>query len=224
MERHKLYDNIDGTGEMFMGLMLLGFALLGYLQAILPEHSIWRTNMFASLLFMYAVLILVLGPGYLLRRVIKKHITWPRTGYVAGHSLWRLMLAPRLAGREAAPGVPTRKGLWYTMLALGFVAAIVAAGLACLVAFERRHFGAMTGLAGVGADIWVLYLAHGKGTPVEMAVIALHGAGASRNWSHRFRQFYRGGAVGDVLRWRCVGHLRLGYSVFIHPAHLPARC
>ena len=83
LARPKRYDNIDGTGEMYMGLMILGFALLGYLQTILPTDSLWSTNGFASLLFMYLILIPVLALGYWGSKAIKKHITWPRTGYVA---------------------------------------------------------------------------------------------------------------------------------------------
>lgn len=86
LDRPKKYDNIDGTGEMFMGLMLLGFALVGYLQTILQEHSMrghgFFRFLFSSVGLMYAVLIPVLGLGFVLRRIIKKHITWPRTGYV----------------------------------------------------------------------------------------------------------------------------------------------
>lgn len=137
--QHKRYDNIDGTGEMFMGLMFLGFALLGYLQTILPEHSMWRTNGFAALFFMEAVLMLVLGVGFLVRGVIKKLITFPRTGYVAGHSLWRLLLAPRPAGVDAASGMPTRKGCWGVMLAFVLVTAVVSAGFAVLTVFSVRH-------------------------------------------------------------------------------------
>jgi hypothetical protein len=150
LEWHKRYDNIDGTGEMVMGLMLLGFGVLNYLQALLPTDSIWRTNGFCGLLFMYAVLIVVIGPGYWVRRVIKRRITFPRTGYVAGHSLWGVMREPKPSGTEAAPGVPTRKGLWQTMLALALLSAVVAAGLAGLLAFERRHLGGTMWLVGVG--------------------------------------------------------------------------
>lgn len=136
--QHKRYDNIDGTGEMFMGLMFLGFALLGYLQTVLPEHSMWRTNGF-GLLFIYAVLVPVLGLGYLVQRVIKKHITWPRTGYVAHHSIWRLILTPRSAGVDAGFGMPTRKGCWGAMLAFVLVTAVVSAGFAVVMVFEMRQ-------------------------------------------------------------------------------------
>ena len=62
--------------------------------------------MFASLLFMYAVLALVLGGGYLLRRLIKRHITWPRTGYVAygreGKSKWDRMITTQVLSGQLA--------------------------------------------------------------------------------------------------------------------------
>jgi MFS family permease len=140
MMRYKRYDNIDGTGEMFMGLMLMGFALLGYLQTVLPEHSMWRTNFF-GLLFMYAVLIPVLGAGYWLRRVIKQRITFPRTGYVAGHSLWRMMFAPRTDKNEVAPGTATRRAFWVAILSLTIVTAVVAAGFGYIMA--RQLHGAL---------------------------------------------------------------------------------
>jgi len=140
MHRPKRYDNIDGTGEMYMGLMLQGFALLGYLQTILPRDSMWRTNGFAGLLFMYMILIPVLALGYLARRMIKKHITWPRTGYVA---------------------FPRDKKAWWTGAAaagvLGAViGAILAVGFACLTMLGREHHGMMS-LARAGyLAFWVL--------------------------------------------------------------------
>jgi hypothetical protein len=164
LEWHKQYDNIDGTGEMLMGLMLLGFGLLGYLQSILPKDSIWTKNFFFSLLFMYAVLFVVIGPGYWIRRVIKRRITFPRTGYVASHSLWRPMVAPKTDDAGVAPGVPTRKSLWFTMLGIVLLAALVGGGLVCMmVLFERRHLDAMMWLVGVGyvgyLGFWVLVYA-----------------------------------------------------------------
>jgi len=88
MTRPERYANIDGTGEMIFGLMLLGFALAGYLEASLPGSA----SKWARVAVIYLGLILVLGLGYWVRRGIKKRITWPRTGYVAyprgGKSWW----------------------------------------------------------------------------------------------------------------------------------------
>lgn len=94
--RLKRYDNIDGTGEMVMGLMLLGFGTLGMLRAALPEHSWWNKG-FNGLLLMYLVLIPFMGLGRWLQRIIKRRITWPRTGYVAFQSDKRVVLPLLLA-------------------------------------------------------------------------------------------------------------------------------
>jgi hypothetical protein len=86
--RPERYANIDGTGEMIFGLMLLGFALAGYLEARLPGNA----SRWMRAAVIYSSLALVMGLGYWVRRSIKKRITWPRTGYVAyprgGKSWW----------------------------------------------------------------------------------------------------------------------------------------
>ena len=116
MDRPKRYDNIDGSGEIYMGLMFLGFGLLNYLQTVLPKDSLWSTNGFASLLFMYLILIPVLALGFWGVKAIKKHITWPRTGYVAYGA----------GGSDAK----ARKSFWAVMVAVAVFAAVIAAGLA----------------------------------------------------------------------------------------------
>jgi hypothetical protein len=158
VEWHKRYDNVDGTGEMLMGMMLLGFGLLGHLQSILPADSIWRTNFFYSLFFMYAVLILVLGPCYLIRWVIKRRITFPRTGFVS------LGIGPHHAGADVGGlGAKVKKSYWALIMVSAVIGAAVAAGLACLVAIQKRHLGAMMWLVGVGyvgyLGLWVLLYA-----------------------------------------------------------------
>lgn len=96
MGRLKRYQNIDGTGEMIVGLTLLGFALAGYLEALLPENS--PTWMRLGLI--YASLAMAVGFAYWARRVIKRRITWPRTGYAAyprhGQSWWVKSIMARL--------------------------------------------------------------------------------------------------------------------------------
>jgi hypothetical protein len=82
MERPKRYVNIDGTGEMGVGVCLLGLLLPGYLQAILPKDSIWRHGFPSWLLFQFTV-IAFCCLGYFGSKAIKKYLTYPRTGYVA---------------------------------------------------------------------------------------------------------------------------------------------
>ena len=118
MERPKRYDNIDGTFEMAFGLMTLGFMLLGSLQAILPEDSMWRHG-FAGMLMFYAGLLLLLGLLHWGPKAIKKRITWPRTGYVAY----------RVGG----------KARWTALAAVAAFSAVIAAGVGCLMRLDRRH-------------------------------------------------------------------------------------
>ncbi len=95
MGRPKRYNNIDGTGEMGMGIFLLSFALLNYLQTALPDKSMWRHGFANMLLFLGGVL-LMLGLILWITKAIKKHVTWPRTGYVAfrrsGKSSWKAIV------------------------------------------------------------------------------------------------------------------------------------
>jgi uncharacterized membrane protein HdeD (DUF308 family) len=166
MARPKRYDNIDGTGEIYMGLMLLGFALLGYLQTILPENSMWRNNGFASLLFMYIILGPVLALGYWGVKTVKKHITWPRTGYVA-------------YGMGGLDDKTHKKSIWILMAGVAVFSAVIAAGLACVLALERRHPYAtnLAGVVNVGyLAFWVLVYAFwiwrmGKGHPWKWLVL-----------------------------------------------------
>jgi len=83
MERPKHYANIDGTGEMGVGICLLGLALMGYVEAALPpKDSIWQHG-FLGRLFLAFIVITFCGLGYFGPKAIKKYITYPRTGYVA---------------------------------------------------------------------------------------------------------------------------------------------
>lgn len=84
VNRPKRYENVDGTDEMFVGLMLLGFALADRLQALLPPG----VPKWASGLIIPGALVLVFGAGYWLRGRVKRRWTWPRTGYVA-YRHWR---------------------------------------------------------------------------------------------------------------------------------------
>jgi hypothetical protein len=82
VKRSKRYQNIDGTAEMGMGLMMLAFALLAYLQYIVPKSSIFGHG-FGGFAFMYVILVPILGLGWWSVKAIKRRITYLRTGYVA---------------------------------------------------------------------------------------------------------------------------------------------
>ena len=91
LKRPRAYDNIDGVGELMLGFMCLVFALFQWLQVHTPEHSIWnRTYMF---LIWVGLMLVVTTFGY---KAIKKHVTYPRTGFVkyrAPGKTWRMIVA-----------------------------------------------------------------------------------------------------------------------------------
>jgi hypothetical protein len=113
--RPKRYENIDGTGEMLFGLMFLGFALAGCLEAGLPENSSrWMHG-----IVVYGVIIPVLALGYWGRRAVKRRLTWPRTGYVA---------------------YPRNTKRWWTVMVAGCLGAVVCViGFEYLTRFAWRH-------------------------------------------------------------------------------------
>jgi hypothetical protein len=120
MGRPKRYANIDGTGEMVVGLTLLGFALAGYLEALLPENSpTWM-----RVVVIFASLALAVALAYWVRLAIKQRITWPRTGYAA---------YPRHG-----------KSWWVKSAIIRLVALIVAVGLAFLI--KSQHVTNMINL------------------------------------------------------------------------------
>jgi drug/metabolite transporter (DMT)-like permease len=99
---------------MGIGVMMLGFALVRYLQGVLPET--WRGKHDpAGLLLLFGGMGAVLGLIQWGTKAIKKYITWPRTGYVAYRR--------------------DRKSRWIVIVA----AAAFATGCVCLMEFTRRH-------------------------------------------------------------------------------------
>jgi len=77
LERPAAYYNIDGVGELSTGVIGLGFALIQWLQVHTPKDSLWNQK---YLLYVYVGLMLsIIHFG---SKAIKKHITFPRTGFV----------------------------------------------------------------------------------------------------------------------------------------------
>jgi hypothetical protein len=91
LKRPKAYGNIDGTGELGMGFMCLGFALLIWLQLHTPKDSIWN-QMYVSFIWI-GLLVAMIHFG---TKAIKNHITFPRTGFVAYRTqnrIWKAIIA-----------------------------------------------------------------------------------------------------------------------------------
>ena len=103
LNRPKAYYNIDGVGELAMGFMCLGCGLLMWLQAHAPKDSFWHGMPAFIIYFGLMCLILHYGP-----KAIKKHITYPRTGFVqyrARDSRWRPAILGAVAGAAVAAGL-----------------------------------------------------------------------------------------------------------------------
>lgn len=80
LEQPKRYFNIDGLGEIGIGIMMLGFALVGWLQVTSPKSSLWNGSwgMPAFLAFVFLMSVGI-DRG---TKFLKKRITYPRTGFV----------------------------------------------------------------------------------------------------------------------------------------------
>lgn len=90
LDRPKAYCNIDGIGELGVGVMGLAFALLGWMQVRSPETSVW--NRPYTLLVFMGVVCLFIHYG---SKAIKSRVTYPRTGFVQysrRDTVWRPMI------------------------------------------------------------------------------------------------------------------------------------
>jgi hypothetical protein len=100
LKRPTAYGNIDGTGELGMGFMCLGYALLVWLQLHTPKDSLWNQM---YVLFIWVVLMVAMI--HFGTKAIKNHITYPRTGFVAYRAqsrIWTAIIAFVVSGFSVA--------------------------------------------------------------------------------------------------------------------------
>lgn len=142
LSRPRRYDKNDGTGEMVVGIMAMGFALLDSLQAILPPNSIWKHG-FANNLLFGAGSLLMFGLMYWVPRAIRRWITWPRTGYVAYH----------LGG----PTKKSRKWLWTLMVVILVLSFFNGAFVAYLTRLPDLGSSAPHGVVLGGRRDWIYF-------------------------------------------------------------------
>lgn len=110
LKRPETYYNIDGMGELGVGFMCLGYALIMWLQLHTRKDSIWNPM---YLFVGVGLMCVIIHYG---TRAIKNHITYPRTGFV----VYRMRIWPRI-------------------ILLG-VSALVSAGSALLVFVTVRSY------------------------------------------------------------------------------------
>ena len=71
------YKSIDRIGEMGLGLVWLGLALLFWLQASAPHNSLLHSRNIFGLCCAVLLLVLIYG-----QKALKSRFTYPRTGFV----------------------------------------------------------------------------------------------------------------------------------------------
>lgn len=77
VKRPLRYQNIDGLGELGFGILWMALPLLTFLRRTAPSSSVWHHG--ATFFVCVGAVTFVILYG---QKVVKKHITHPRTGYV----------------------------------------------------------------------------------------------------------------------------------------------
>jgi hypothetical protein len=146
LKRPFSYYNIDGVGELSMGIMILGFGLLMWLQAHSPRGAIWHSM---YMLFGYVgTMCLAIHYG---TKAIKQRITYPRTGFVAyrkSDKVWRPMIIAFGVSFVASAGLAVAARRHWDGPALGslfglLLAAAYAVGFARTVSWKWLVAAAM---------------------------------------------------------------------------------
>jgi hypothetical protein len=91
LARPKAYYNIDGVGELVIGFMFLTFGLIGLIQLNVPKESPWHSMY--TFIICVGLMLLIIHYG---SKAIKKHITYPRTGFVQYRkrgTVWGMLIA-----------------------------------------------------------------------------------------------------------------------------------
>jgi|SRR5271166_2031815 len=78
LNRPKFYYNVDGVGELGVGVMGLSYSLYIWMGVHSSIHSVWN-NLYPLFIFV-AVMGAVIHYG---TKAVKKYITYPRTGFVS---------------------------------------------------------------------------------------------------------------------------------------------
>jgi energy-coupling factor transporter transmembrane protein EcfT len=150
LNRPKAYYNIDGVGELAGGFMCLGYALLMWLQAHAPKDSVWHGMPAFTIYVGLMCLILHYGP-----KAIKKHITYPRTGFVEYRkrdTRWR----PMILGAVVAAAVTVGLGIalrrhWNLATPASLFGLLFAASYAYHFARTVRWKWAVAGVVALGS-------------------------------------------------------------------------
>ena len=124
-DRPKLYGNVDGTAEISMGLMFLGFSTLQWLQAHSGPNALWHQKY-----VVFPFLVLMIATIHYGNKAIKERITYPRTGYVE-YRRWDKLWLPMTFG--VVTGALTAVGMvlaihWHWVTGPAFLAGLLVVG------------------------------------------------------------------------------------------------
>ncbi|MGC1422425.1 MAG: hypothetical protein WA354_14855 [Terracidiphilus sp.] len=98
LERPTLYENVDGSSELMLGSMMIGFTVYEWVGSHARQDSIWN-NVFTLLIFATLLVTAILYA----RKAMKSLITYRRTGFISYRkpSLWWPGLIGLLAASTA---------------------------------------------------------------------------------------------------------------------------
>lgn len=177
LDRPKLYNNIDGVGELGMGAMLLWFGLLFWVQ-VRSDSAVWHHGA--------ALALLLVGCWGIDRgiKVIKKRITYPRTGFVEyrKRDVWRVVAVAVVLGGAVAAGITfAARSHWGTGPHVGLTAPLALLGLVLAAAYAY-------GIARAVRWKWVVVAAIAV-CSIVMAMLPADWAGALVGTSANARPF-----------------------------------
>lgn len=117
LSRPRVYNDIDGVGEISMGFMLLGFLLVFWMQIHSTLHSFWNRS-YGFLLFIL-LMSLALHFG---RKAFKQKVTYPRTGFVRyrATSIWYILVSAGATAVSVVFIVRNLRHLLETVSTVGF--------------------------------------------------------------------------------------------------------
>jgi hypothetical protein len=190
LRRPTSYNNIDGTGELGMGFMCLGYALIIWLQLHTPKDSL--CNQMYVLFIWVGLTIAMIHFGI---KAIKNHITYPRTGFVAYRTcnrIWTAIIASVVSALSVAGLVLAAHSHRHIAMPVFFIGLLFAAGYAFGIAWS----------GGVNALFrwkWVVVLAQVIGSLLiallpEDLTAALSGGSSLPAW-------FSASSVGAFLLW-----------------------
>jgi hypothetical protein len=150
LNRPRRYFSIDGAAELGLGFTMLGIGLFAYLQLSSPPNSLW--NQLSTWVVILGLICIIgrFGPN-----VIKRYVTYPRTGYVEYREDRRkslIAITGSLLGATVATVVLMYAARWSTSsLAAALIGSWVAASYFSVFARRVRWkwFLALAQIAGV---------------------------------------------------------------------------